>query len=199
MATKTKKEPEEVISDSSEVQKLESSSKEVELKSESDTKRDFLVQMEKFTRTLNVRPAPEKILQHEGYLYIPISAVEKDLAKVFFGLIQYEIISYQQILNEFVVHARIKVYHPVLQQWLNYDGIGAGMFQQKANTPLQDFFQYKLKNAGKLTVPNAYAEAIKNAAKKIGKRFGSDINRKHEDNYSGWIKEEKEGVEVLNK
>lgn len=150
---------------------------------------DFIFKLEKFTSNLNHSPNPNKIAKHEGYEYLPISIVEKDLQRQFFGLIQYEIQSYQHVLNEFVVHARIKVYHPVLRQWLNYDGIGAGMFQQKKDTPIQDFFVYKTKNAGKLTVPNAYAEAIKNAAKKIGKRFGSDLNRKIEDNYEPFLKE----------
>lgn len=176
--------------------------KQVELKSESDKKAELLHKLENFTNNLNRAPNPQKIATHEGYQYIPISAVEKDLMKMFFGLVQFEIVSFQQILNEFVVHARIKVYHPVLQEWLNYDGIGSGMFQQKAGTPLQDFFQYKLKNAGKITVPNAYAEAIKNGAKKIGKRFGSDLNRKFEDNYQGFFKEQEakeQESEILNK
>lgn len=176
--------------------------KQVELKSESDKKAELLQKLENFTNNLNRAPNPQKIATHEGYQYIPISAVEKDLMKMFFGLVQFEIVSFQQILNEFVVHARIKVFHPVLEEWLNYDGIGAGMFQQKANTPIQDFFQYKLKNAGKITVPNAYAEAIKNGAKKIGKRFGSDLNRKFEDNYQGFFKEQEakeQESEILNK
>lgn len=181
---------------------VEKQNQEVELKSESDKKVELLRSLEGFTKSLNLPPNPNKIAKHQNYFYIPISIVEKDLARVFFGLVQYEILSFSQILNEFVVHARIKVYHPVIKEWMNYDGIGCGMFQQKADTNIQDFFQYKLKNAGKLTVPNAYAEAIKNAAKKIGKRFGSDINRSHEDNYVGFFKdqEKKENEsEILNK
>lgn len=148
---------------------------------DAESRKEFIRELENFTKTLNVAPKPEKIKKHQGYLYIPISSVEKDLQRYFFGLIQFEIKSYTQIFNEFVVHARIKTFHPVLKQWLNYDGIGAGMFQQDAGTPIQDFMTFKKGNAGKLTVPNAYAEALKNAAKKIGKRFGSDLNRKEED------------------
>ena len=165
----------------------------LETKEQKELRLEFLKEMEKFTKTLNQAPNPIKIKKHEGADYLPISVVEKDLDKVYFGAVQYEIISYQQILNEFVVHARIKVLHPVLRQWLNYDGIGAGMFQQKAGTPIQDFFIHKLKNSGKITVPNAYASAIKNAAKKIGKRFGSDLNRLFEDDYKGYIKDNTEG------
>src|SRR5690606_16859835 len=106
------------------LQQVENQNNQIETKSDSEKKADLLLQLEKFTTNLNRTPNPQKILQHEGYDYIPISVVEKDLMKMFFGAVQYEIISYQQILNEFVVHARIKVFHPVLNEWLNYDGIG---------------------------------------------------------------------------
>lgn len=146
-----------------------------------EAEKELIRRLENFTKTLNVAPKAEKIKIHQGKKYIPISSVEKDLQRYFFGLVQFEVKSYQQIFNEFIVHARIKVFNPVLRQWMNYDGMGAGMFQQEADSPIQDFHIFKLKNAGKITVPNAYAAALKNAAKKIGKRFGSDLNRKEED------------------
>jgi hypothetical protein len=171
---------------------------QIELASEKQKRDDFRRALEGFNKTLHRAPDPKKVLQHEGVSYIPISSIEKDLDKCFFGLVQYEIVSFQQILNEFVVHARIKVFHPVINQWLNYDGIGAGMFQQKAGTPIQDFFMYKRKDGGKLTAPNAYAAAIKNAAKKIGKRFGSDLARKIEDDYNGFYKDEPSEEKPMN-
>jgi len=145
--------------------------------------KEFRKRIESFTRTINRAPDPTKIQNHQGANYIPISTVEKDLDKVYFGLVQYELISFHHVLNEVVVIARIKVFHPVINQWMHYDGIGAGLLQQDANTKVSDFIYHKKGNAMKLAAPNAYAEAIKNAAKKIGKRFGSDLNRKHEDFY----------------
>lgn len=197
-----KKKP-EVAEQGSNLPEVINKKSEIELSEESRKKQDML-SLEKFTATLNIPPTANRIATHEGRPYIPISFVEKDLFKMYFGLVQYEIISFSQILNEFVVHARIRVFHPVIKQWLNYDGIGCGMFQQTAGTPIEEFFKYKLKNGGKLTVPNAYAEAIKNGAKKIGKRFGSDLGRKFEDNYQGFIKESPEvtegtDAEILNK
>lgn len=144
---------------------------------------DFREKLVNFTKLLNTAPKPEKIQKHQGYEYLPISSVEKDLDKMFFGLVQYECLSYNQIFNEIACHARIKVFHPVIQQWINYDGLGSAVIQQDANTKVIDFNQHKKPNALQLTLPKAYAEAIKNAAKKIGKRFGADINRKFEDEY----------------
>ena len=116
-------------------------------------------------------------------------------------MVQYEVLKSEQIFNEILVTARIKVLHPVLNQWLNYDGVGSSVIQQDANTKVMDFHQFKKPNAMQLAFPKAYAEAIKNAAKKIGKRFGADINRDIEDNYEGFIKaqkEEKKEEETVN-
>lgn len=159
----------------------------------------FRKRMEAFTVRLN-RP-PGKVLDNdtgEVFKYVPISFIENDLRKQFFGLVQFEIIESKLVINEIVCQARIKVFHPVLMQWLNYDGIGSGVLQMDAKdhlgnrTNLGEFLSYKKKNAAKLAAPIAYAEAIKNAAKKIGKRFGGDLNRKHEDIYSPNYKEDAE-------
>lgn len=145
--------------------------------------KDFRNKVQIFTKLLNEKPKAEKVQKHQGYEYLPISVVEKELDKIFFGLVQYQCISYQQIFNEISVHARIKVFHPVINQWMEYDGLGSAVIQQDKDTKVIDFHQFKKPNALQLTLPKAYAEAIKNAAKKIGKRFGSDINRKFEDEY----------------
>jgi hypothetical protein len=154
----------------------------------------FRRRMENFTARLNRPPDKAKVQNRteagQTYDYIPVSIIENDLRKYFFGLVQLEIIDYKLVVNEIICTARIKVFHPVLMQWLNYDGIGSGVLQQDSNTSLTDFMQHKKKNAAKLAAPIAYAEAIKNAAKKIGKRFGSDLNRKHEDFYAPTYKDD---------
>lgn len=153
--------------------------------------KEFRRNMENFTTLLNKAPKKEKIQTHQGYQYLPISTVEKDLDRLYFGLVQYECVSYSQIFNEIACHARIRVFHPVIMQWLTYDGLGSAVIQQDANTKVMDFNSYKKANALQLTLPKAYAEGIKNAAKKIGKAFGSDINRKFEDEYAPMYKAEK--------
>lgn len=145
---------------------------------------DITEKLQNFTSLLNESPDPKKIQKHQGYEYIPISVIEKDLDKIYNGLVQYECLSYSNIFNEITAHARIKVFHPVLHQWFNYDGLGSAVIQQDSGTKVIEFMNYKKANALQLTLPKAYAEAIKNAAKKIGKRFGADVNRKFEDEYS---------------
>lgn len=183
-----------------ELQKVEEK-KEVS-KTEAQLKMEFRTQLENFTKLLNYAPHQKKVVKHkQGYLYLPVSIIEKDLFKMFFGMVQYEVLKSEQIFNEILVTARIKVLHPVLNEWLNYDGVGSSVIQQDANTKVMDFHQFKKPNAMQLAFPKAYAEAIKNAAKKIGKRFGADLNRDIEDNYEGFIKaqkEEKKEEETLN-
>ena len=154
--------------------------------------------LENFTKRLNQAPPKEKIKSHQGYEYLPISMVEKELDKMFFGLVQYECISYSQIFNEIACHARLKVFHPVSLQWMIYDGLGSAVIQQDSGTKVTDFMHFKKANALQLTLPKAYAEAIKNAAKKIGKRFGSDINRKFEDEYEPIKKPKKTSEQIVD-
>jgi hypothetical protein len=157
---------------------------------------EFRIKMQNFTKLLNSKPKPEQVQKHQGYEYLPISHIEKELDKIYFGLIQYEVISYNQIFNEISCHARIKVFHPVINQWMQYDGLGSAVIQQDKDTPVADFHLYKKGNALQLSLPKAYAEAIKNAAKKIGKKFGSDLNRKFEDVYEPMIKTENKKKKV---
>jgi len=145
----------------------------------------FYKDLEEFTARLNEAPLKEWLQKTPDNKaeYIPVSFIEMNLRKDFAGLVSFTVISERRELNEYIVVARISVFHPVLGQWLNYDGIGAKVITQKKDTDLNDFTQYKQKNALEMNAPNAYAEAVKNAAKKIGKKYGADVNRKHEDFY----------------
>lgn len=146
---------------------------------------EALKQIEAFTSRLNVDPKKESLQDtpDKKAKYIPIGIIENELRQDFAGLVQYEIISERRELNEYIVAARIKVFHPVILQWLSFDGIGATQIMQDSGANLSSFSETKKKNALETNAPKAYAEAIKNAAKKIGKKYGADINRKFEDSY----------------
>lgn len=143
----------------------------------------FREALQNFTMRLNKAPKKEKIQKQETWEYLPISTVEKDLDRLFFGQVEYQIIDYRQIVNEISCHARLIVLHPVTLQKMTFDGLGSAVIQQDKNTKVSDFILYKKPNALQTALPKAYAAAVKNAAKKIGKAFGSDINRKFEDDY----------------
>jgi hypothetical protein len=141
--------------------------------------------LQSFQKALSNKPKKVITEQIGGqtFQHIPIAAVENTLKKYFFGLYSIEIVNYSMIVNEITVHVRLKVFHPILRQWLTYDGLSAVPVQQDAGSRVNDFMQTKKKDALHKNLPAAYAFALKNAAKKIGPLFGSDLNRKHEDGY----------------
>lgn len=155
-------------------------------------------ELEEFTARLNQEPDPKWLQKTPDNKaeYIPVGIIEMNLRKDFMGLVGFTVLTERRELNEYIVTARISVFHPVIMQWIHYDGIGAKVITQKKDTELNDFAQYKQKNALEMNAPNAYAEAIKNAAKKIGKKYGADINRKHEDVYEDVYTQEAEFQEV---
>jgi len=145
----------------------------------------FLNRLQKFTASINRKPPAVieekidgKVLQH-----VPISAIEQLLRRLYFGQYTIEVVDYKQIMNEVTVHARLRVRHPVTNEWLTYDGLGSVQIQQYSGAKIGDIINTKIGNALHKNLPAAYAFAVKNAAKKIGKIFGADLMRKHEDEY----------------
>jgi hypothetical protein len=150
--------------------------------------KEILDRLQKFQKQLDKTPDKGKIVEEnlggQRFRHLPVSHVEHLLKRLYFGLYQIEIISYGMIVNEVTVHCRIWTFHPILGQWMRYDGLGAIPVLQDAGTKVADFMQAKKTKALNLNLPAAYALAVKNAAKKIGKIFGGDLNRKHEDHYA---------------
>lgn len=154
----------------------------------------------KFNETLNKPPRPEWIKSNrysQNAKYLPIRIVENMLRSIF-GIYQVEMIGAPHILgNCVVVSVHLKVLHPVLGEWLTYAGTGAVPIELKATKTDKegkvleegarnalDFERINLKALHK-NVPAALSFAVSNAAKKIGKRFGSDLNNDElSENYS---------------
>jgi hypothetical protein len=141
--------------------------------------------LQAFQKSLNAKPKKVVTEQIGGstFQHVPIASIEAGLKKYFFGLYKIEIVDYKMVVNEICVHVRISVFHPILREWLAYDGLAAVPVQQDAGKRVDEFMQTKKKDALHKNLPAAYAFAVKNAAKKIGAIFGSELNRKHEDSY----------------
>lgn len=142
--------------------------------------------LQAFQKALNAKPKKvyTESIGGQTFQHLPIGVIENLLKKYFFGLYRIEIVDYRMIVNEITVHVRIHVYHPILEDWLFYDGIAAVPVQQNSGSPVDQFMQTKKKDALHKNLPAAYAFAVKNAAKKIGAIFGADLNRKVEDAYA---------------
>lgn len=152
--------------------------------------RELLNDVADFQKKLNSDPDKEDVEVNEllsretkTIKFVPVGSIERMLDELFSGLYNIEIREVKIVANEIVIHARIQYYHPVAGVWLHRDGIGAVQIRWTRGIDITDM-NGKLKNALVADAPHAYAEAIKNAAKKIGKMFGRSLNR--DDDYSDY-------------
>lgn len=108
--------------------------------------------------------------------YLPIGIVEELLSGIF-PFWQVEQHGEPKILgNSIVISVNLKVFHPLLGQWLSYAGVGAVPIEVEKDAHPTDFTKINSKALHK-NVPAALSFAVNNAAKKIGKLFGSHLNR----------------------
>lgn len=112
--------------------------------------------------------------------YIPIRITEELLGSIFPAW-ETRIIDGPKILgNCVVVSVNLRVFNPILGEWLTYSGTGACPIELEKDAAPTDFTKIKPKALHK-NVPAALGFATSNAAKKLGKIFGSHLNSKHDE------------------
>jgi len=133
---------------------------------------------------LNQEPKKEWIRSHpmaSGVKYVPIEVVEYLLTSIFIHW-SVEVKNIQVIANSVVVTLRLHYRHPNGEmRW--QDGIGACPIQTAKDAPATDFTQVK-SDAVMKAAPAAESYAVKDAAEKLGKLFGKDLNRKDAFGYT---------------
>lgn len=128
---------------------------------------------------LNQQP-PTKWLKTNPFannsLYIPIDKIEWMLNR-FFGGYRVEILREGTMFNSVFVVVRLYYNDPITGKEVYQDGMGAKEVQvDKGSSPSQ---LEKIKSGAiERGLPNAESNAIKDASHKIGRVFGSDLNRK---------------------
>lgn len=131
-----------------------------------------------FKAVLNSNPRADWIKVNkysQNAKYLPIRIIEELLSKIF-PFWQVEQVGEPKILgNSIVISVNLKVYNPLIGDWLSYAGVGAVPIEVKKGAHPTDFTQISPKALHK-NVPAALSYAINNAAKKIGKIFGSHLN-----------------------
>ena len=132
----------------------------------------------------NLKAEMQKKGQNAGYAqdfdYVPVEVVEEALRQVFFRQVDFEIKTSFRDLNSFVVVATISYKDPVSHEKRVIDGIGAKALQQDKGAKVNQFNDTMKFNALEMGVGIAYSRAVKNAAKKLGKLFGANLNRDEE-------------------
>lgn len=132
---------------------------------------------------LNQPPQKAWIKKHPLYSndYLPIDKVEF-LLTVFFQSWRVEIKQVFQIANSVCVTIRLYYRNPDTEEMDWQDGGGAAPMQVNSGSNAMDSSAIK-SNAVMLALPIAETNAVKDAADKIGKIFGRDLNRKDTLNY----------------
>lgn len=134
--------------------------------------------IEEYKKIVNTMPRPKWVRINQfsnGAKYLPIRIVEQLLTKIF-PFWQVEQVGEPKILgNSIVVSVHLKVYNPILKDWLTYCGVGAVPIEVQKGASPTDFAKINAKAMHK-NVPSAMSFAISNASKKIGRIFGSHLN-----------------------
>ena len=127
---------------------------------------------------MNQQPSQNWIKEHPmtKLKYIPIEVIEFLLTSIFSAW-KVEIKESKLIANSIVVTIRLHYLDPITSLWEWQDGIGASPIQTDKGAGATEFD--KIKSAAvMMSAPAAETFAIKDAAEKLGKLFGKDLNRK---------------------
>jgi len=138
-----------------------------------------LVQRDQFLKVVNQGPPPNWVKSHptaKGVKYVPIEKIELLLTRIFQEW-WVEILREGQLAQSIFVTVRLHYLDPVDRKWRTQDGTGAAPLQTDQGTSAADLANIK-SNAVMLGLPAAESYAVKDAAEKIGRIFGKDINRK---------------------
>lgn len=145
----------------------------------------------KFQELINQQPKNDWIKNHpfiKNYKYIPIERIEYLLRSIFQQW-EWKVNDFKVIANAICVHGTLRVKHPVTDEWLQYDGLGAVDIQTSKGSSPTDFSSI-VSGAIQKNLPAAETYALKDAAEKLGEIFGGSLNRKDEiqfkSPYSKW-------------
>ena len=127
---------------------------------------------------LNQEPKKEWIKEHpiaKNVKYLPIERVEWLLTNIFVRW-RVEILDTKLIANSVSVTIKLHYRNPITGEWDWMDGLGAMPLQTDKGSGATDWEHIKSDSVMK-AIPAAESFAIKDAAEKLGKLFGKDLNR----------------------
>lgn len=138
----------------------------------------LLVKQNQVNLLLNQDPKKDWVKEHpmyRGAKYIPIERIEWLLTNVFIKY-RIEILREGLIANSVYVAVRLHYKDVATGEWEWVDGIGASPLQTDKDAGATDWQRIKT-DAVMKALPSAESFAVKDAAEKLGKLFGKDLNR----------------------
>jgi hypothetical protein len=153
---------------------------------------------------LNTTPPDGWIKKHpivSNVKYLPIERIEWLLTRIFFRW-YIEIVESKIVANSITVTVRLFYLDRLSDSgnYLHQDGVGAAPLQTDKGAGAIEFDKIK-NDAVMKALPAAESYAIKDAAEKIGRLFGKDLNRKDDIGYdilSGQIERETKHEEIFS-
>ena len=142
--------------------------------------------LQNFTGLINREPLPLEIKVNEfanNSLYIPISIQQTKLDILFAGLWETRNFKWERMANEIVGSIELRVFHPILKEWITKIGTAAVQIRLKSGSKAYEL-DNKITNALVMDFPHLEASTLNNACQKLGKWFGRDVNRKHKGDYN---------------
>lgn len=138
-----------------------------------------LVQRDQFLQVVNQDPSPRWIKNHpfaKNVKYIPIEIIELLLTRIFQEW-RVEVRREGQLAQSIYATVRLHYKDPIDGEWRWQDGLGAAPLKTDKGASAADLAS--IKNDAVMTgLPAAESFAVKDAAEKIGRLFGKDLNRK---------------------
>lgn len=146
---------------------------------------------------LNQPPREDWVKKHPfaaNVKYLPIERVEFLLTMLFLDW-RVEVKNIMVIANSVVVTIRLHYQNIINNEWSWQDGIGACPIQTEKGAGAMDWNKTN-NDAVMKAAPAAESYAIKDAAEKLGKIFGKDLNRKDVIGYESLLKSGISKVEI---
>lgn len=138
-----------------------------------------MVKRDQFLQVVNIDPPKEWVKDHpiaKGVKYMPIERIELLLTRIFQEW-KVEILREGQLANSLYVTVRLHFKDPIDGEWRWQDGTGAAPIKTDKGENASNMAA--IKNDAVMTgLPAAESFAVKDAAEKIGRLFGKDLNRK---------------------
>jgi hypothetical protein len=138
---------------------------------------------------LNQAPPQTWLKKQDGVTHLPVDKVKFLLTKIFVDWYQ-EIKSVQILANSVVVVVCLKYRNPVTGTWQKTDGVGAAPINTKKGSGAMDW-QNIVHDSMHKCAGAAASFALKNAAKNLGRIFGSELSVDDQISYDGLIDPEK--------
>lgn len=149
-------------------------------------------------KLLNCQPKAEWVKQNpfaNNSNYIPVGIIEYLLTSIYIKW-RVEVKELAVIANSVVATIRLHVLDPITGEWDWQDGVGASPIQTAKGAAATDFSKVNT-SAVQMAAPAAETYAFKDAAEKLGKLFGKDLNRKEQIDYGNMLDSKLRRPEII--